>query len=135
MVVQLTLAAGKDPVVVAGLRQPSDDKPLTNFEYECQATALWAALQRLPTGTLDRVLQQWLHFEVKAAQQRHDHEKSDESARRLNRLRLAYQALSGNLRHDADAADHADTLTGLADGQDDEMGQALKAAAEYLRRV
>lgn len=135
MVVSLTLAKNADPVVVAGLRQPPEDRPLSNFEYECQATALWAALQRLPTGTLDRVLQQWLHFEVKGAQQRHDFEKSDESARRLNRLRLAYQSLCGNHRHDADAADHADTLTSLADGQGDELGQVLKAAAEYLRRV
>jgi hypothetical protein len=134
MVVQLTLAKNGNPTVVTAVR-PMPERPLTNHEYEVEATALWAAFQNLPTGTLDRVLQQWLHFEVEGAQRQHDHEKSDESARRLNRLRLAYQSLTGNHRHDADAADHADHLSSMIDGQDDELATSLRPIVDYLRRV
>ena len=134
MVVQLTLALNANPTVVTAVR-PMPANHLTHLEHDREAAALHGALLALPIGTLSRLLQRMLHDEVRNAELIVVSDKSPEAARNLNRLRLAYQSLCGNHRHDADAADHADTLTSLADGQGDELGQVLKAAAEYLRRV
>lgn len=133
MIVRLYLAQNHEPFVLVALGNVNASTPDAVFAAEGEQ--LWNVLLRLPSGTLDHAVRNWLRVEAVMAERRIRSDKADEHVRRFNRMRLAHKAASGDLGPDPEAAEHAEALTALIDGQDDELAATLREVAQHLLRV